>query len=59
MNTHTPGPWQWVRRQFNNSKTIELIHPQNGWLIVMDFVRLGMHGRHHGSRSRTGYRQPP
>lgn len=42
MNAPTPGPWKWVKRQTRDSKTIELIHPQNGYLLVMDFVRLGM-----------------
>jgi hypothetical protein len=37
---HTPGPWKWTQRL--GSKETNLVHPHNGWLIVMDFVRLGM-----------------
>lgn len=36
---HTPGPWQWDRRE---NGEWSLIHPQRGWLLVMDFVRHGM-----------------
>lgn len=36
---HTPGPWQWERR---SDGEVYLVHPRNGWLVVMDFARLGM-----------------
>lgn len=39
---HTPGPWLWMFRD-NPNKSVDLIHPHKGWLVVMDFVRLGMH----------------
>ncbi len=42
MIHHTPGPWKWIKRQTRGSKTWELIHPANGYLVVMDFCRLGM-----------------
>ncbi len=43
MNTPTPGPWKWIERKRAGGKNSwELIHPANGYLLVMDFVRLGM-----------------
>ena len=39
-NSATPGPWVWDRRDVDD--TVSLVHPQRGWLIVMDFVRHGM-----------------
>lgn len=39
MGEHTPGPWQWDVR---TNGALALVHPHRGWLIVMDFVRLGM-----------------
>lgn len=41
---HTPGPWQWVKRQAFGGRSIDLVHPHRGYLTVMDFVRLGMQG---------------
>jgi hypothetical protein len=40
VKKHTPGPWVWTMRL--GSKETNLIHPHRGWLVVMDFVRLGM-----------------
>jgi len=40
MTKHTPGPWVWTQRL--GGKGTNLVHPHRGWLVVMDFVRLGM-----------------
>ena len=42
MNKHTPGPWKWAER--DNGKDVFLVHPDHGWLTVMDFTRRGMQG---------------
>ena len=38
---HTPGPWQWQVNLTSQSARIET--PHSGRLLVMDFVRWGMH----------------
>jgi hypothetical protein len=48
---HTPGPWEW--RQFSHGVALTTVG--RGVIIVMDFVRSGMHGAtvRFGRRSRA------
>ena len=44
MKTHTPGPWRWHQRDKSCNGELLLVHPHQGFLVVMDFARHGMQG---------------